>query len=528
MPTAVPQSAAPWPGPTAPRPGRARRLLPHGWWGRLVPVVVLLTAVVHLPSFLRPLWNPDEGFLAVQARVLAEGGALYADVVDRKPPLLPWLHRGVLELLGDDLLWPAVRVLAVGAHTATALLLAAAARHHRGDRAGTAAGLLYPLLSVGLAPEDTQAAAFEVFMLPWTAAAYFLAVRGRWGAAGLATAAAALTKQTGGAVLLPVLWLLWQHSRDRRTDPGAPPGAPGVPGALWPGVLRLGAGLLLPVAAAAWATGPRRFVFWTLTGSGSYLSPEGSWPLVLGRALGNAAIAGAAWAAPAAAVVAAGVVAARRRRAADAPAADAPAVGGAPLLWLAASAAAVTTGFQFFGHYYLQLLPPLVLAGACALDALPRRRRPALAWSAAAAAVFLGWGLLAEPQGLRHSLAVAEQVRAHTGERDRILVWGMRPEQYWLAGRRPAGRHLTAGFLTNFSGGRGDARVGERYAVPGAWEDFREDMAEHPPALVVDDSRGAPYAPEHIPTVRRLLDEHYHRVAEADGAVLYARNTAPR
>ncbi|WP_259370619.1 hypothetical protein [Streptomyces sp. SCUT-3] len=136
MPTAVPQSAAPRPGPTAPRPGRARRLLPHGWWGRLAPVVVLLTAVVHLPSFLRPLWNPDEGFLAVQARVLAEGGALYADVVDRKPPLLPWLHQGVLELLGDDLLWPAVRVLAVGAHTATALLLAAAARHHRGTGPG--------------------------------------------------------------------------------------------------------------------------------------------------------------------------------------------------------------------------------------------------------------------------------------------------------------------------------------------------------------------------------------------------------
>ena len=67
---------------------------------------------------------------------------------------------------------------------------------------GARPGVLYLLISVGLNPQDAQATTFEVFLLPWTAAAMRCADRGRWGAAGMAVAGAFLTKQTGGAVLL--------------------------------------------------------------------------------------------------------------------------------------------------------------------------------------------------------------------------------------------------------------------------------------------------------------------------------------
>ncbi|MYZ40314.1 glycosyltransferase family 39 protein, partial [Streptomyces sp. SID4917] len=127
-------------------------------------------------------------------------------VVDRKPPLLPWLYEAVLALFGDGSPY-AMKVLAAFAQLLTAALLAAVARERWGDRAGRTAGVLHPLLSIGLNPEDTQAATFEVFILPFTAAAIWCAGRGRPGAAGLAVAGALLTKQTGGAVLVPVLWL---------------------------------------------------------------------------------------------------------------------------------------------------------------------------------------------------------------------------------------------------------------------------------------------------------------------------------
>ncbi|MDX3095286.1 glycosyltransferase family 39 protein [Streptomyces sp. ME19-03-3] len=478
---------------------RAPSAFPRFSWPLLLPLLTLVAVLVHLPSFVRPVWNPDEGFLATQARVLASGGVLYETVVDRKPPLLPWLYQGAFALFGDGSLWP-LRVAAVAAHVVTAALLVSLARRRWGDRGGAAAGFGYLLLSVGLAPEDTQAATFEVFCLPWTAAAVLCADRGRWGAAGLAVAGAALTKQTGAVVLLPVLWMLWRSRR------GSTPAGFGAWG-------RLAAGCALPVAAVAVATGAGRFVFWTVTGSGTYMSPEGAWLLAVGRGLGNAVILAAAGAGL---VLPAAWYAARRRAGA-----------GAELwVWLGASAVAVVAGFQFYGHYYLQLLPPLTLVGVAALRRLPvgHARRIAAVWTVLAAAVFTGWGFAAPRAELDHARTVAGAIGAHTDARGTVLVWGMHPEQYWLSGRAPAGRFLTAGFLTNFSGGRGGARVGEEYAVPGAWAAFRREFSAAPPDVVVDDSRGAPYGAAYVPGLRRLLDlGGYAPVATVDGAVLYAR-----
>ena len=192
-------------------------------------------------------------------------------------------------------------------------------------------------------------------------------------------------------------------------------------------------------------------------------------------------------------------------------------------IWLAASAVAVVTGFQFYGHYYLQLLPPLVLTGVAALRRLPSRWwRPAAAWTALGTCGFLAWGLAASHTELDHADTVATAVTRHTSPGAKVLVWGMHPEEYWLADRAPASRFLTAGFLTNFSGGRDGTRVGQEYAVPGAWQTFRAEMRRHPPALVVDDSQGGPYGPAHIPAFRALLRDGYRPVATSDGAVLYA------
>jgi 4-amino-4-deoxy-L-arabinose transferase and related glycosyltransferases of PMT family len=154
-----------------------------GYWRRLLPVLGVLVCLTRAPSFVRPLWNPDEGYLAVQARILAGGGELYETVVDRKPPLVPWLYEAAFAVFGSGSL-TSVRVLAIVAQLSTAVLLASLARRRWGDRAGRTAGLLYALVSIGLNPEDAQAATFEVFILPCTTAAMWCADRRRWGAAG--------------------------------------------------------------------------------------------------------------------------------------------------------------------------------------------------------------------------------------------------------------------------------------------------------------------------------------------------------
>ncbi|MGW7408075.1 ArnT family glycosyltransferase [Streptomyces sp. NPDC054833] len=463
------------------------------YWTRLLPLLAALACVTRVPSFARPLWNPDEGFLAVQARMLAHGGQLYETVVDRKPPIVPWLYQAAFALGGSGSLTP-VRILAVLAQLLTAVLLASLARRRWGDTAGRTAGVLYLLVSVGLNPEDAQAATFEVFMLPCTAAAMWCADRRRWGTAGMAVACALLTKQTGGVVLMPVLWLAHRY--------GAPRGA----------VLRLAAGVALPVLGAALVTDPAGFVFWTVTGSGAYASFTGSELHALVRALTNTAIL---------AVACAGLIppVVRVLRLARTGAADL-------WLWLASSALAVVLGFHFFGHYYLQLIPPLALLATAALQILPRQRlTAAVLTSACCCVLFLAWGLLAPRPELTHAQRLASAVAHRTALTDRVLVWGIHPETYWLSQRTPASRYLTAGLLTNFSGGRGSPQIGEQYAVQGTWPVFREEMTAHAPALVVDDSRGKPYAPERVPGLRQLLAARYEPVGEVDGAVLYARVT---
>jgi hypothetical protein len=476
---------------------RAREALRTGYWARLVPLLAVLATVTHLPSFARPLWNPDEGYLATEARMLAGGGVLYNTVVDRKPPLLPWLYDIAFHVFGSSSLWP-LRVLAIGAHLVTAVLLAAIARKRWGSRPGVMAGVLYLLVSIGLSPPDSQAATFEVFMLPSTAAAFWFAENRRGAPPAPATAVAALTKQTGGAVLLPLLWLIWRGAGIRTRD--------GRRGPLT--LLLFGFGL--PIAVVALSTGVRNFFFWVVTGSSGYASLDGAWLDMAERMLANSAIL-------AAATLGLLVPLARRWRHLS---------EDADLwVWFGASWLGVITGFHFFGHYFLQLLPPLVLLGVGAIHRGAAHWRPVLGYSALASGVFWVLGFAWPLQSVQHAVSVAAVVAKDTTPQQSVLVWGMHPEMYWLADRRPATRYLTAGLLTNFSGGRAGHGVGVDQGVAAGWKVFDSEMARHLPELVVDDSDGAPYAPQYIPPIRALLAAHYDRVGQDGTAVIYRLRT---
>ena len=388
--------------------------------------------------------------------------------MDRKPPMLPWLYQGAFALFGDRSLWP-LKVAAAVAVLAGAVLLASLARRRWGSRAGWIAGVCYVLASVGLVPEDTQAATFEVFMLPWTVLAMWSADRGRWAWAGLGIAGAVLTKQTGGAVLIPVLWLLWRSR------------------AGWWASSRLAGAAVLPVLAVALAYGPGRFLFWMATGSGSYASVDGAGAHALVRALANGGLLALGCLPPVLALL----YVLRTRR---------------PLT----PTRMCGCGWRLRprGDRGVPVLRPLLPSthpragpvGRCgttaSADAHPRHARRL---NAVITAGFLAWAWLAPRGELSHQQRLAAEIRSRTSPADPVLLWGMHPETYWLSGRPPSSRYLTAGFLTNFSGGRNGVRVGERYAMDGAWPYFRGELTRRPPALVVDDSRGKPYGVEHVP-----------------------------
>lgn len=228
---------------------RPDALSPRRRWP-LVVTVLLLTFALRLPAFFVDVFNSDETFLATQAQVIRDGGSLYQEATDRKPPLVPYLYAATFAVVGSSALW-SVRVVAMLAVAFTALLLASEARRRWGESAGWIAALLFVGASVAFAPQDGQAANFEVFMLPAMTAAVVLAARDRPRGAGFAVAVATLAKQTGAATLLPVGYLLW-----KRRSPG--------------GVRRGLLAFALPLLIAALLVGPGDLVFWAVAGNGSY------------------------------------------------------------------------------------------------------------------------------------------------------------------------------------------------------------------------------------------------------------------
>jgi hypothetical protein len=467
---------------------------------RLIVTVILLTALLRLPAFFVDVFNSDETFLATQAQVIRNGGSLYEDATDRKPPLVPYLYAAVFTVTGTHDLAP-VRVVAVVAEIATSLLLAAEARRRfRWRWAPAASALLYLLAASAFFPQDALAANFELFMLPLMTAAFVFAARRATPASGVALALATLTKQTAAVALLPLAYLAWRQRRAR-------------------GLAVLAASFAVPILVVAAAFGFHDFVFWVFTGNGGYLDASGIWGYVasLGARQTGWFLFGQA------ALVALAVVSVRRWR------------DHVDLwLWLASGVVAVVAGLRFFPHYYLQLLPPLVLLAVAGIDTVPARARRGVVIAASVVAVATCTYFLvpafrgSDTRDTKIALAAGRYLAAHTTADQRVLVWGQAPESYWIADRLPAPRFATTGFVTGTSGGRPPWRVGTRYAVPGAWDDFLHDLERHPPALIANMStahqrKGQYYPPAKYPRFARYLQRGgWHVVAHVDGVEILA------
>ena len=308
-------------------------------------------------------------------------------------------------------------------------------------------------------------------------------------------ALATLAKQTAATTLLPLAWMSWRRER-------------------WRGLIRLGVAFVVPIVVAALLFGWSDFMFWVFTGTGGYLDASGSWGVAASRGVANTAIF---LGANVAALLL--VIGAVRRWREDIDL----------WLWLVGGLIGVAAGFRFFGHYFLQVGPPFAVLAAGTLARADRKvwiRTAAL--SAASVIVFVSLGLTTHPILLHRYDRIAAAIDQRTQPGDRIFVWGQFPQAYWASDRRPATRFLTAGFLTGSSGGRSSTHIGMQYAVEGAWDDFKADLAAHPPELIVDASRGTPFEIDRFPVFDAYLHANYEPAAEVDGAVLYKRRNATR
>jgi hypothetical protein len=503
---------------------------------RLSPARLALFVAVSLLtrwlSLVVEILDTDEAAHAVGSWVLLDGGRLYTDFVDNKPPLLYAYYAFAQLLAGRGLL----AVHALTALLGVPLIALAAAAAFRHERQGVAAGLLWLVYGASFLAHDMLAANAElVLLLPASWAIALVADERRatrlrpLALAGLLLGLATLVKHQAAFWLAALAWAALR----------APAGEDR--GARAPRLFALATGFALPLlatwAAFAASGGAHDLLYWqvwrivlyaanpiTATGAleraASYLLP---WLLA-------AAPLWWAWASGRA------LLDPHRRRLVDG------------LVALGLGSAIV--GFRFYPHYFVPLVFALSLGAAPAVAQwckrpLPRAGRVflgatlvlGLGFAAANAWLYLGGaGVYRETDPVYR--AVAERLEAdECFPGSRLFVWGWAPAFYYEAGRRgarPASRFaaLSQASLTSYVSGNPDGarrrEPDEPALAPAHWDWLMSDLERSRATYILDTGpaglyRWNRYPLRDYPRLDRYVAEGYERLDDVLRVRIYKR-----
>ena len=498
-------------------------------WPRLLAwclALAALTIATRLPllKLERPI--DDEVVYGVVAQTIVDGGAPYANAVERKPPLLFYAYAAVLRTFGRSN-WRALHAVEIVWIFATMAGLFVLARRLFDVQTGLVAALLY---SVFQAWSYWNNLAFngEVLMnLPivWAFAIGISCADERrvfrLFLAGTLVAIAFLLKQPAAVAIVPLASYVIAPQRSGRS-----PAAHGKTLVLLSSLF-LGFAVIV-LAVVLWLLERGLLgaaLYWTIT---DHSIPEVYWRKGLENTLAFAAfclpITAGAWASCRSRSIWAGRGNERNALCA---------------LAIVSLVGAASSG-RFYPHYYIAVIPACALLSAPWLASLWRsdgnavRGRLAFvtqAWLAATVAVFAA----SHAHGLARQPAVSEAGRyllAHSSTGDRIFVWGQATRIYVDAQRRPASRYIATFPLTGHIFGAPppppgapppDTRV---RIVPGSWENLREDFIEHEPAFIIDteSKQGSLYPVRQFPALEELLQKEYEPVARTADGIIYRRD----
>lgn len=521
------------------------------WHPAIIALLLLGIAFgLRWSSFSHGLWNVDEAIHAAVASILMDGGVLYRDAADIRHPLTYYVFAGIFELFGANALW-AVRALAAILIGLTGWFLFKSGRAVHGMTCGLIAGVTYVLLATAaLHQGDANAAHTEWFVAFFSSAAIavFLGRATSFSSlrlmvSGLLFSGAFLSKQPAlldaAAPVASVAWLALHHNLSL---------SKALKSIGW---LLIGWSIPVLLTLLFFATKGAlgSAIFYTWIYNLTYYGPEiataerviaaGS---LLQMLLKSSPGLFLLWAAMM-------VLSIYRllQRSPNATEARLNPSLACILIWSIAGIAGAAASGRSFDHYLIQLLAPFSLGmalGAALLISGTAAWNRLLSWS-----VMLGMlGLIAH-LGIKSVLAtsralpddpsvpIADYIRDHSAEDDRIFVWGFQPDIYVQSNRRPASRYVIASFVTglipwtNVAPGKDT-----RYAsVPGSMENLLKDLSRNQPRFIVDCSQGPnrhwdKYPPDNYPRFHTYLETHYDQVSPERfipmGFRLYQRRTS--
>jgi Dolichyl-phosphate-mannose-protein mannosyltransferase len=493
-------------------PAIARRDPPALLWGAAVALPI---ALAHAPAFFHRLLDGDEAIYGSIAALMNLGGKLYADGgVDNKPPGIFWVYAGVFQLTGTYQM-AAVHFVGLLVMAATCALLFITARAMAGVRAGVLAALLYGVMTGAGNPRLLATNTEVLMMLPLTASV-LLMLRRQWLWSGALLVAAGAFRQSAAVNLLLVpaaIVLLEPRERRLRASGGFAGG--------------LAAGLLAGALMLAWSGSLEGFWRWTIASLYGYATTNWTPDLIWQRAkdsilpfVGDDIVV---W-------VPAVAFALRWKRL--------PPAERLIVAWLAVSVVGSLAGGHLSWHYFIQVMGPLAVLAALAIDGALNTSRRRLVTGAMVVGLavptiyWVAYDVVADPLTYdvggavpQHEL-VAAYIHDHSRPSDRVFVWGDWPALYVESDRLMSSRF--PGFLRGFARGSGQA-PNNWDTTSDVWPLLEADLTRNPPALIVDTAAAgwsdfAMYPMSNYPALASLVASNYHEMATVDNVVIYARN----
>ncbi len=488
---------------------------------RLYLLFALVSLATRGPFLGFAIVNVDEAAHAVGSWELMQGGRLYVDYADHKPPLTYVYYALAQALLGRGML--AVRLLTT--LVVLPLTALAASAFYRHDRRGLAAGLLYLLYGAAFLAGDMQAVNGEVLML-LPAAWALVAVRDadaamrppHAAAAGVLLAMAALFKPQAALWGLAVAWAVGRAAASARARSLA--------------LFALATGFALPLLSSAgvfWRAGSLdEFLYWNVTHnlvySGSHIAAADALQRAGRFLLPFLAVTAPLW------------WSGWRSR---------PALDSHQRRLLAATLAlsvpAALLGLRFFPHYFIQLYLPLALLAAPHAVDLARRplsagARVAFAWTCAVVAGFTAANLFVftRTQAIESTRPVfphvVQRLRADPCfDGARLFVWGFAPEFYYLSRLRPASRFVIPAYtVSGYEPGNPDARGADALIRDDHWRLLIDDLQRNRATYVLDTAgsglhRWRAFPAHRFPPLSALLRREFTLLDTVDGVAVFRR-----
>jgi 4-amino-4-deoxy-L-arabinose transferase-like glycosyltransferase len=487
---------------------------------RLVALgIVVMTVATRLPELIHPFPIDDEQTYSLVANEVVDGGRVYADAVERKPPLLFWTYAAIFKAVGKYN-WEALHLVALIWILATMAGLYFIGMRLADPFTGLIAALLYSIFQPWATFTNLAFNGEVVMNLPlvwaWAIALRQSRSRGRPEllAAGALLAAGFLLKQPAAIAAVPIgIYLLLPGYRASR-------GLSPIASIIQAGLLTAGFfGALGLVAVVLWNQGILEEAFyWTFTNNSvphifwtkgvllTLLFAGACLPLIVGSTVS---------------------------RGENGPWAGRDPERIAILGLVIVSAIGAAAGGRFYPHYYIQLIPPLALLAAVNYGAIWSGKTPPMHWWHRPVITYVWLGLIAVGffiahwQGLagnRKPTASGRYLLQHSDPNDRIFVWGQAPKIYLDAHRRPASRFVVTFPLTGYIFGGLTGVDTHNRIVPGAWTKLEQDFNKHPPAFIVDvqvPQKNAQYPVRSFPYLANLLAEKYRPVTRTKEGMIY-------